>query len=132
VSDAEETESGSAGCLPLALGAAILLALSLMPPVLGPIMAPRLLPVLGEVICPADSVAAETRILASRGRRGKGTSYSWIFRCEQRSGVVERAPEARTNVTAWVLFNSVLIGAIVGSVLGYRALDRRVRPRTTP
>lgn len=132
MSEANDSQTDGSGWVVLVLGIGMLLALSLMPAVLGPMMAPRLLPTVATVLCPADSVGAETQIVASRGRRGKGTSYSWYLRCEQPSGAALRAPEARTNVTAWALFNGIVVAAIGGSALGYRALDKRLRRRATP
>ncbi len=108
----------------------MLLALSLMPALLGPMMAPRLLPVAAPFICPADTVGAETTITASRGR--KGTSYNWSLRCESNVGIIAKAPSFRANAAAWALFNAIFVAAIAGSVAGYRALDKRLRPRTNP
>jgi hypothetical protein len=114
----------ASGSLVLTSSLLLAAALSMLPAMLGPMMAPRVLPVFAEAICPGEPVAAGTVIVRRRAR--KGTSYDWHFVCRQRSGEVERAPGIRSIGVAWLFFSGGLLVTVTLANRIFARLDRRV------
>lgn len=108
----------------VAFGAVIALALSLLPPLLGPMIAPRSLTVIAPVLCSGEPTAARTEIVATRSRNK--TSYNWVFHCGYADGRVERASNTHSMVGAWLLFNGAWLLSFVLVARLYNALRRRV------
>jgi hypothetical protein len=108
----------------LVLGAVIALALSLLPPLLGPMIAPRSLTVIASVLCSGEPTAARTEIVATRSRNK--TSYNWVFHCGYADGRVERASGTHSMLGAWLLFNGAGLLSFVLAARMYNALRRRV------
>jgi hypothetical protein len=106
------------------VGSVIALALSLLPPGLGPMIAPRSLTVIAPLLCSGEPTAARTEIVETRSRNK--TSYNWVFHCGYSDGRVERASNTRSMVGAWLLFNGAGLLSFVLVSLLYNALRRRV------
>jgi hypothetical protein len=104
---------------------AMLLALSLAPAMFGPLLAPKVLPVMASLMCPDDTVAARTEIYSVWRR--KGLSSEWRVRCEDASGRHTQASPTRALLCAWSLFNGALVlTASLASRLNAR-LNRYIR-----
>jgi hypothetical protein len=109
----------------VALGLLMLVGITAIPAFVGPVMAPRLLPVAGSVLCPEGTTGAHTEIIVSRNRNK--TSYSWELRCQQADYTSVRVSGLRAHFGAWVLFNSVVFGALALAAVGYAWIERKLK-----
>lgn len=108
----------------LFVGAVMFLGLSLLPPLLGPLCAPRALNVIAPAVCPGEPTRARTEIVVSRSRNK--TTYTWNFRCAYADGRVERLSNTRSTLAAWLLFNGAIVLSLLAATKIYNALRRHV------
>lgn len=124
MSESQPSTADAQGSGYVALGLLFLVGITALPAFVGPVMAPRLLPVAGPILCPAGTTGARTEIITSRNRNK--TSYSWELRCQQADYTSVKAPALRANFGAWVLFNSVVFGALALAAVGYGWIVRKL------
>jgi|LNFM01.2.fsa_nt_gb hypothetical protein len=119
-----ESNADSVGCAVTAVSILVVLALSFMPALLGPMIAPRALPVFASALCPETPIGAKTLIVTTRSRnRSSSNAY---LQCQNERGDLVRASGPKPLVASWLLFNGALALFAVLSIYGFARLDRRV------
>ncbi|MBL8682217.1 MAG: hypothetical protein JNK05_23825 [Myxococcales bacterium] len=119
-----ESDANAVGCGVVALGLVVVLALSLLPALIGPMLAPRALPVFATALCPEAPIGAKTIIVTTRSRNRSSSSAH--LQCQNERGDVVRASGPKPFVASWLLFNGALALFAALSIFGFSRLDRRV------
>ena len=120
-----DDSSKGAGCGLLLVGLGAILALSLVPALVGPLLAPRYVTMGAGWICPDDAVSADVYTWTSSSGRGKSSSH-WALRCAGADGVPVRADELKSDALSWVMFNVPLAALLFVSLGVFGAMDARL------
>lgn len=125
MSNTQNADTDAGGCAAALIGLVMLLALSLIPALVGPLTAPGLFAPARLLLCEDSDRDGGVTIHARRTR--KGVSYTWDFSCIEPSGRVRTAASGPSLGLAWAVFNLGGLATLGLAIAGHRALVRATR-----